>query len=333
MATGWTRFLFLRVPLVLAAILVLGQGLAVALRRIPLRRSYMDDLALAVERDHTPRRVVLLGDSVTLLSTRRYQLGRGPDDVANLATIAWTGAAAELFLLERYLESHPAPQHVVYAAAIDDLQNNDSPRLVGYYDWNVYTRPAERAFLRSYVPGIDAREWLPAVLDVQESVFERLQSLARRGAPSMPQGARPPDPEVRTEPATDNRMGGQIEAERIRQKLVVGTLQEAVFARICALSRQYGFQLDIAWPPLPQTVRQAWADAGKFAPLEAQLRAVFAQGCNVGPGFDADAIRVWPSFNRDGFHLHGAGWEERYAADLSQYIAALPDGHLASASR
>ena len=330
---SWKRFLFMRVPLALLAILVLGQAGAFTLRGIPLRRSYMDDLALAVERDHTPHRVVLLGDSITLMSTRRYRLGRGPEDVANLATIAWTGAAAELFLLERYLESHPGPQHVVYAAAIDDLQNNDSPRLVGYYDWNVYTKPAERAFLRRYVPGIDARENLPAVLDVQENIFERLQSLARRGTPAIPQGERAPDPAVHTEPATENRMGGPIEAERMRKRLVVGTLQQAVFARICALSQQYGFQLDIAWPPLPQKVRQAWAEADAFAPLDAQLQAVFAQGCNVGPAFDANAVRIYPSFNRDGFHLHGPGWEERYAADLSQYIAALPDGQLASASK
>ena len=325
MPVGWKRFLFVRVPLAVAVILVLGQGLAVSLDGIPLRRSYMDDLALAVERDRTPHRVVLLGDSITLMSTRRFELGRNPQDVANLATIAWTGAAAELFLLERYLASHPAPQYVLYASAADDLQNNDSPQLIHYYDWNVYTHPQERAFLRQYVPGIDARERLPAVLDVQENVLERLLSLLKRTPPAMPTAERAPRPDVQTEPASENRMGGPIEAARQRQPLILGTLQEAVFSRICQLSLRYGFQLEIVWPPLPATMRQAWEARGAFKSLDAQIQKIFEQGCNVGAPFDVNSIRTYTNFNRDGFHLHGEGWEERYAADLSSHIAALPD--------
>ena len=333
MSMNWKRFLLLRVPLVLVVILVIGQALAMSLRDITLRRSYMDDLALAVERDHTPHRVVLLGDSITLMATRRVQLGRGPQDVANLATIAWAGAAAELFLLERYLVSHPAPQYVIYASAVDDLQNNDSPQLVHYYDWNVYTQPAERAFLRKYVPGIDARENWPAVLNVQENIFERLLSLAKRSPPLMPNPDHAPDPNVHTEPTTDNRMGGPIQQQRMHQKLILGTLQQAVFSRICQLSETYGFQLNIVWPPLPQPVKQAWENKGEFGPLNAQIQSVLANGCNAGPQFDVDTLRTYTNFNRDGFHLHGEGWEERYAADLSGYITSLPDRRVAAASR
>ncbi len=325
MPAGWKLFLFVRVPLMLALLFIVGQALATVLRGVPLRRSYMDDLALAVKRDHTPHRVVLLGDSITLNSTRRFELGRGPQDVANLATIAWTGAAAELFLLERYLVSHPAPQHVVYASAADDLINNDSPQLIHYYDWNVYDQPAEHAFLRQYVPGIDAREGRPAVLNFQEDILERLQSMMKRSPPAMPVARLVPDQDVRTAPSSDNRMAGGKENERLEHKLTVGTLQAAVFTRICQLSRQYGFQFDIVWPPLPRTMREAWRANGEFASLNAQLDAVLGHDCNRGSVFDVNTLRDYTNFNRDAYHLHGESWEERYAADLSSYLAELPD--------
>ena len=330
---NWKRFFMLRVPLSLALIVMLFQGIAFALERIPLRRSYMDDLALAVERDHTPHRVVLLGDSITMNSTRRFELGRSAGDVVNLATIAWTGAAAELFLLERYLAGHPPPQYVIYAAAIDDLNTNDGPQLVHYYDWNVYTLPSERDFMRRYIPGIDARERLPAVLDFQENIVERLTSLLRRGAPSMPEAEREPDPDVRTEPPSDNRMSAAVQTQRIEKKLILGSLQKAVFTRICRLSKEYGFQFRVVWPPIPPTVLKAWRERGEFDPINAELQAVLDHDCNAGPTFDVNGIRPYTNFNRDGFHLHGEAWEQRYAADLSQYIASLPERANTAAAR
>ena len=168
--------------------------------------------------------------------------------------------------------------------------------------------------------------------DVQENIFERLLSLMKRSPPPMPSPERAPDSNVQTEPASDNRMGGPIEQQRMHQKLVLGTLQQAVFSRICQLSQTYGFQLIIVWPPLPQSVTQVWEKEGEFGPLNAQIKSVFANGCNAGTPLDINAVRTYTNFNRDGFHLHGEGWEERYAADLSGYIAALPDRRVAAAS-
>ena len=325
LAASWRRFLLIRVPVAAIGLLLVLQALAMALERVPLRRSYMDDLALAVGQDSAPHRVVLLGDSITLVSTRGYQLGRGLRDVANLSTIAWTGAAAELFLLERYLASHPAPDYVVYASAPDDLDNRDSAQLLHYYDWNVYTLPRERAFMRQYIPGIDARETLPAALNIQENILERLVSLTKRTPPSFPEGERVPNPAVVTEPVTGDRMDLAIQRQRLQKGLSLGALEMAVLRDVCRLSEHYGFKLVMVWPPLPSPISKEWRGSGQMAALDASIAQVGGKDCRRGPGFDVNSLRAYTNFNRDGFHLHGSDWEERYAADLSAFIATLPD--------
>ena len=94
LAAEWRRFLFFRLPVLLLVVLAVCQMLDAGLRRVKLRRSTLDDLALAVQTDRTAFRVIVLGDSITR-ETRRFQLGHGPHDVGNLATIGWTGAAAK----------------------------------------------------------------------------------------------------------------------------------------------------------------------------------------------------------------------------------------------
>jgi len=320
---AWRHFLCFRLPVLLLVIVAFCQILDAGLRHVTLRRSNLDDLALAVEADPTAFRVVVLGDSITR-QTRRFQLGHGRQDVGNLATIGWTGAAAELFLLRRYLRHHPAPEYVVYAVAPDDLQTTVSTRVVHYYDWRVYNRPEERAFLRQYVPGIDAREWLPAAFDLQERILEPLLSLAAGPLPRMPVGVRVPDPSVRPEPASDNESAGASEQGRMKRVLVVGGLQQAVVTRLCGLSRTYGFRLAFVWPPVPPAVLGAWERNGEFGRLTAQLRGLLDGGCNAVGVFDINTVRRYTNFDRDALHLRGDGWEERYAADLAGYIAGLP---------
>jgi hypothetical protein len=318
----WRRFLFVRVPLIFLAILMLCQALDAALSLVKLRRSNLDDLALAVESDPTQFRVIVLGDSITR-ETRRFQLGQGPQDVGNLATIGWTGAAAELFLLQRYLLHHQAPRYVVYSAAPDDLQTTVSARVVHYYDWRVYDRPEERSFLRKFVPGIDAREFLPAAFDIQERILEPLLSLATRAPPRMPIGLRKANPFVQPEPVSDDQRATASDQRRMQRALVLGPLQQAVLTRLCGLSDTYGFRLAFVWPPVPPIVLHAWKRNGQFARLDAQIRDLLSPPCNAAPPFDINTVRSYPNFNRDALHLRGEGWEERYAADLGAYITAL----------
>ena len=321
------RWLFLvRVPIVLAVLLIGGQIAGFLLRSVPLRRNYMDDLAIAVERSDGYHRVVLLGDSITLNSTRRFQLGRGANDVANLATIAWTGAAAELFLLKRYLSSHEAPRYVIYASAADDLNNNDRPQLVHYYDWNVYRSEAERAFMRHFIPGIDSRDNLPHILNLQEDIVEPFFSLFKRSTPELPHGERLPNVNVRTEGVEENRMGGSVQERRSNQRLELGSLQKEVFLEICELSVRYNFQFLVIWPPLPPGILEAWGRRGELDRLDSEIEALTVHGCNFGGLRDINEQRVFTNFNRDGFHLRGKGWEEQYAADLSRLIVTLGRG-------
>jgi hypothetical protein len=314
--------LVVRVPVAVLAILVVCQVLDAGLRHVKLRRSNLDDLALAVESEAAAYRVVVLGDSITR-EARRFWLGRGRTDAVDLATISWTGAAAEVFLLERYLRHHPAPRLVVYAVAPDDLQTSVSARVVRYHDWRVYDRPEERAFLRRFVPGIDARDWLPAAFDVQERIVEPLLSLAARGAPSMPAGFRAPDPLVQPDVLDADRSAWASAQRRMGRALVVGALQEAALLRICRLSESFGFRFALVWAPVPPVVLQAWRQNGQFERLNARVRALLGTGCHAAAPFDMNTVRRYTSFDRDALHLRSDAWEERYAADLAAYIEAL----------
>jgi hypothetical protein len=114
MKMSWNRFLLLQVPCVALALALVAQALAFCLSSVPMRRDRPDELALAVSEDPTEYRTLLFGDSTTRNATARFSLG-APGEVGNLATNGYIGLSGSLFLLQRYLKTHPSPEHVVFA--------------------------------------------------------------------------------------------------------------------------------------------------------------------------------------------------------------------------
>jgi len=167
MTTPWKRFLFLQFPVAALTLALIAQAFSWALSEVPMRRDRTDELALAVLSDPTNYRIILLADSITRNATARFSLGE-PGEVANLATHAHFGMAGELLLLQRYLSVHPAPKYVVMAFAPEMYSWVSDIRLVRYNLWHTFQRDRERSFLKTYLPDIDRRDWLPAVADLQE---------------------------------------------------------------------------------------------------------------------------------------------------------------------
>jgi len=335
MPTTWKRFLFLQFPLSALALALIAQALAFALSGVPMRRDRTDDLALAVMSDPTSYRTVLLGDSITRNATARYSLG-GSNQVANLAGHAHIGFVGELFLLQRYLSKHRAPQHVVIAFAPGMYRWVTDTRLARYHLWYTFNQPDERRFLKEYLPDIDHRDWLPAILDLQERILEpffsflkdRYLAIRKAGPSRIAAGSQDPDPDAPLEfdAATKTITGDSSELNKL--DLTPAPVNAESLRQVCRLSEQYGFRVNFVWPPMANELESALIETGILSQLEEQIRSILGDHCRLETVFDFNRIRRYSSssFHLDMIHLYGAGWEQRYASDLREYLNALPEG-------
>ncbi len=327
MNSDWKKLLFLQVPLAALILAVVVQAVAFGLSAVPMRRDRSDELALAVLRDPRDYRIVLLGDSITRNATTRYSLSEH-GEVANLATHAHVGLAGEFFLLKRYLSVHQAPEHVVLSFAPDDYQWVSATRLIRYHLWYTFRQSDERAFIKTYVPQIETRDYLPAILDIQERIFEPFISLlknlysASKGTevgPAIAAGSIEPDPNA----AIESRTGPNELSERANLSLDVPPINEAALSGICDLSKQYGFELHVVWPPMPAELKSAMMASGALPGLERKLWSLRDKGCRLVSVFDFNEVRAYTGFRLDMIHLLGDGWEQRFASDLRKYLSSL----------
>jgi hypothetical protein len=326
MKTSWKRYLLLELPGAALLWALLAQALAFALSDVQIWRDRSDELALAVLKGPTDYRALLFGDSVTRLATVRFSLG-APGEVGNLSTHKGLGLVGSLFLLQRYLSAHRSPEHVV-VAVVPNLYHYDFEselRLARYNLWYTFDRPDERDLLRTYIAGIDSRDWYPAVADVQERIVEPLFSflLQRNQVPRIEEGA------LTAAAAAPVEFGGhdQLSDEAFRDKrdVELSPMNAEVLRRICSLSKEHGFRIEIVWPPLPAQLETILTSGGALTELEARIRSNMAGGCNFGGFTDFNKVRTYPNlaFRNDLAHLLGDGWEQRYTADLVKYLNDL----------
>jgi hypothetical protein len=332
MTKPWTRFLLLQFPVAALMLALIAEAVSWTLSGVPMRRDRADELALAVSHDPANYRTILLGDSITRDATSRFSLSE-PGDVANLATNAHVGIAGELLLLRRYLNAHSSPKYVVlvlapamYGAAIDI-------RIVRYNLWRTFREPDERGFLKTYLPDIDQDDWLPAAADLQGRVVEpffswlkgRYLAFRRHEAAHIPSGSLDPDPDAATaasvvvQSALDDAISEGFPA-------VPTPVNTAALSQICQLSKQHGFRVKLAWPPMIPEIKNAAMANGTWRELERHIRDIMAN-CHIEEITDFSRIRSYTaaSFHRDMTHLYGEGWQQRYASDLRKYLQELPD--------
>ena len=334
MTSSWKRFLFLQVPVAALTLALIAQALSWALSDVPMRRDRTDELALAVLTDPANYRIVLLADSITRNATARISLGE-PGEVANLATHAHFGMAGELLLLRRYLSAHPAPQYVVIAMAPEMYNWVSDTRLVRYNLWHTFRERDERSFLKTYLPDIDGRDWLPAIADLQERIIEPFASLLKhqylahwgRETARIGAGSLIPDPDRAIDPSmpTDPKALNDVISEGLQT--VPAPINAAALRQLCLLSEQYGFRVNLVWPPKAAEIEDPMVASGALAELEERIRTIMADHCHVDTIFNFNKIRTYKVSNlhRDMVHLFGEGWEQRYASDLRKYLNALPD--------
>jgi hypothetical protein len=324
--TPWKRFLLLQLPGAALVLTLAVQALAFVLSDVPIWRARYDEVALATLKDPTQFRILLFGDSITSMATGRFSLGEG---VGNISTHGGVGVHGALFQLQRYLSAHPAPEQIVLVYAPVGYHERPSLRMAHYDMWHVYNLPEERDFLRSYIPGIERRDWLPAIFDVQERIIEPISSLLvlRKQSPRMDVGTLTANPDApagiasRAETPDDDAIFKPMLDTRVSAAIV-----EAL-NRMCSLGKEHGFRIHVAWPPLPPQLLRMLTSSGAMPELEARISSIMEGHCDFGGFTDFNKIRTYPdgSFRNDLIHLFDYGWEQRYTADLVNYLNGLRD--------
>jgi hypothetical protein len=335
MKNSWKRFLLLQVPGAALGIALTAQALAFCLAGVPMRRDRPDELALAALSDPASYRTLLFGDSTTRNATVRYALG-APGEVGNLSTNAFIGLSGSLFLLQRYLSTHPSPEHVVVALSPRGYHHEDAPRVARYHLWRTFNLPGEREFLRTYVPGIADRDWFPAVLDVQERIVEPAFSFLRQrylatwkedAEPRVEAGSVSANAQAPVESAARHALFTVDETRGLidRRDLSITPVNAEALNRLCGLSRNYGFRIELAWSPIPGELEHVLMVSGALRQLETEIKSIMEGHCDFAGFIDFNKIRDYPNlgFHNDMLHLYGDGWEQRYTSDLRKYLSGL----------
>ena len=332
MPQSWKRFAYVQLPVAAVILALCAQLIALALGNVPRALFRADQLAMAVLSDPQEYRILLLGDSKTSRATARFALSDA-SQVANLSTQMFIGLSGSLFLVQRYLETHAAPEHIVLAISPQLYHFENNLRLSRYHLWHTFNRPNERDFLRINHPGMARRDSLPAILDLQEQVLDPIVSLAKqrlaaarnRGPLTIPGGWIVPTSEAPAMHSTNSDRTGDDQVSPEERDLSLAPVNVAALTELCKLSSEKGFAVHFAWPPMPSSVADALSSSGALLALEAQMRRLLQGRCKLGGFFDFNKRRTYlnSSFQHDRLHLFGDGWEQRYASDLREYLGGL----------
>jgi hypothetical protein len=333
MKISWKKFLFVLLPGMALAQALLAQAAAFLLSGVTMWRDRSDELALAVLKDPTSYRILLFGDSTTRNATVRFSLG-APGVVGNLTTNAFIGLSGSLFLLQRYLGTHTSPEYVVIALSPRMYHYEEDPRLARYHLWYTFNRPGEREFLETYIPGVGDRDSFPAILDLQERIVEPLLStlkqqylaLRNKGDLHIDTGFLKASADAPVEYASrDESTAGAKDVFAGQRDLTMAAVNEKVLTSVCDLSRLYGFRIELAWSPIPAQLEAVLTSSGALSELETKIRSIMDGHCDYSGFTDFNKIRTYPnlSFHNDMLHLFGDGWEQRYTADMREFLNGL----------
>jgi hypothetical protein len=319
---SWKQFFSWQLPAAALVLTLVAQGLAFGLSGVPMLRDRPDELALAVLKDPASYRTLLFGDSITRLATVRFALG-APGEVGNLATDKNLGLVGSLFLLQRYLSAHASPKRVVIALAPAQYRAGDDVANARNHLWLTFNQPDERDFLRTHIPGIELRDWLPAILNVWERLVDPFSSffIQQRLTNRIEVGSLSANADAPVEFATRAETSGE-EAFSLARRATLSAINAEALRRLCDLGKNSGFQIEIVWPPIPAQLNTMLTSNGALTALESSIESAMAGRCDFDGFTDFNKIRTYPNraFRNDLAHLMGEGWEQRYTVDLREHL-------------
>lgn len=316
---NWARFLFIALPLALFSLAALAEGAAMVLSGVSLRRHDLDTIVVALNHAKLDAPIVIAGDSVTQDTLKTHQIAP-PGKIANLTTNEASGLIGTALLLRRYLERNAPPRHLLVASTPEFYAYHPDGAAAQVYVTSVFQKTDEKAELaRLNIGGHES--WWPAVLMIQERVWDKLTSSVTPAVTELPVGGVKPEPTGLEAVLVPPRLAAEL-TKRAEMKLDLSLSARRALELICADSARYGFTLHLIRGPVPETVLVAWGSTENF---NAQLRAATA-GCGAVVIEDINSRQVFPDYAfRDPDHLRRAGWTALYGRLLAEYVGNLMD--------
>ena len=327
MSPTWRRFLIRQLPGAMIALTLIVELLAFTLDGIPFRRHDLDRLALDVEiSDPTaasPRRIIVIGDSVTQDIFKTYTIGAS-GDVANLTTNKASGMVGAYLLLGRYLEHQPAPRHLVIASTPEFFTFRPDGETARVYLTTVFRRPAEVELLTEYLAE-KGPPYSPAILNMDEGLGLKFLALLAPSPQGVSMGEKVPDPDLHSRPRELPTLVREDIIHRAQNTLNIPEVNFGVLKNICALAEEFKFSIKILIAPIPQSTYELWKESKILSRFESGRDAFLKADCPQAQVIDQGNLFLVPDeAMRDSDHLVRHGWTNYYAVILDNLIRAFP---------
>ncbi len=323
MNNHWKIFLIYRFPMAIFALAVIVEITATLLAETPQLRHPLDRLILSMTSIENGGDVVLIGDSVTQDVAGQYALAPG-NRIVNLTTNKASGMTGAYLLLRRHMEINHPPRHIVIAATPAFFGYSPPPQTARVYLNSVFTTPEEQRYLRTIGLAPPKYLWKPAILEIEDRIFNRVTSLLYRSYASDNILDLPPPPESPLEGPGGNAVSPDAVESRQRSPLDVSESARRAIEEICSLSRLHQFELHIITAPTPESAHHNWQVDSRISKFRNRIGEITGSTCHKVTFTDINEIEPFPDHAfRDPNHLRRPGWTSLYARVLRGVIAKL----------
>jgi hypothetical protein len=324
MFSVWRRFLLVHLPLALLGVALAAEGIAALLKDIPLRRHDLDKITVALEQGGQSADVLMFGDSVTQDVLKTYRIAPA-GRVANLTTNLASGVVGVMFLLKRYLEINPPPQHFVLVASPEFLSYDPEGKTAEVYVTSVFREEGEVAWLSRHIPEVLEKTRELAVFNLEGKIGYPLLAVIAPRPDGIPEGEVLPAPDLAPEESPISEATLQSVRGRIGKELGLTPVVKVALGEICDLAKTHDFQVRVLRAPIPAEVIAGWRASGVLADFQNQMDSVLAASCQDTRFENFGAWGELPTTAmRESDHLRRPGWTNRYALVLREFIASLP---------
>lgn len=319
----WRIFLTQRLPVMMFAMALTAEALALALDGVPLRRHDLDLLAqnvrLPIEAQQAPN-TVIIGDSVTQDVLKNFAIG-AEGEVANLTTNKASGLVGAYLLVKRYLKNNKPPRHLFIASTPEFFTFHPSGETARVYVKSVFQEPDEIEYLDG-VLNDDEVSFSPAILNLDKRLGLKALALMAPTPDGLIMGSRTPNPEGTHEPRPQSKSLLRALEERGRASLEIPSSNTKILSDICALADRHGITLHIRNAPVAQSTYAAWVKTNILAGFEAQRRTLLQSACSgVNVELYSDQQIVPDGAMRDSDHLVRHDWTNAYAVQLNALMS------------
>ena len=324
MKDGWKKFFLFKLPGTLAVILILIEALALALKEVRPNRHDLDRLAIVADHSNETinSNIIVFGDSVTQDVLKTFKIGV-EGQVANLTTNKASGIIGSYLLLNRYLQNHPAPKTVVFAATPEFFAFSPDGDVAELYLSSVFHHENEQDYINRYL-GEKQSSSAMSLMHIEKRIGTKIISVLTPTPAKFPMGQRIPDT---TALASDTELPAHILEDilkRAEHPIDIPLKNSDVFSEICTLAKKHKFDIHIAFAPIPISIFEAWQKNGIFTSFVRQLRHVLNQGCgDVTVALDATLAVVPDHMMRDADHLIRHAGTSFFATKLNEFLAKI----------